>query len=70
MSSMTPTERPSVHIKLKPKGRKRFEFLTSKGGLNHLRIHAAMFTRERAEKLVTEIRAENGDEYEVKIEAF
>lgn len=35
--------RPSVHVKLRPKGRKRFEFLTSRGGLNHLRIHAAMF---------------------------
>lgn len=62
--------RPSVHIKLRPKGKKRFEFLSGSGGLNHLRIHAAMFTPERAAQVVSEIKAEHGDKYETKVEAF
>lgn len=60
------TER--VYIKVKPKGRKRFDFLTSKGGLNHLRVHASLFTPERAEQVMSEIRAEHGDEFELRTE--
>lgn len=70
MTTDNTTERPSVHVKLRPKGHKRYEFLTSRGGLNHLRIHAAMFTPARAEQVVSEIKAEHGDEYEARIEAF
>jgi len=36
-------------IKVRAKGKKRWAFLTSKGGTNYLRIHAAQFeTREKA----------------------
>lgn len=58
-----------VHIKVRPKDSKRFKFLTSNGGLNNLRIHASLFTPERAETVMSEIRAEHGDAYELKTEA-
>lgn len=61
------TTAPTVHIKVRPKGKKRFQFLTSGGGLNSLRIHAAIFTPERAAQVVSEIQAEHGDLYELAI---
>lgn len=61
------TETKSTHIKVRPKGKKRFQFLTSGGGLNSLRIHAAVFTPERAAQVAAEIRAEHGDLYELQV---
>ena len=48
-------------IKCRERGKLQFAFLTSKGALNRLRIHAARFTRENAEKLIAENQAENAE---------
>ncbi len=47
-------------IKLREKGRRRWEFLTSDGALNRLRIHAARFEDAgKAQKIIDENAADN-----------
>lgn len=49
-----------AYVKCREKGRKRFAFLTSNGGLNSLRVHAARFeTLAKAQALIDENTAEN-----------
>lgn len=54
------------HVKVRKVGKKRWGFLTSKSGVNYLRIHAAQFTEAGAIALVEENRADN-PEWEWKI---
>jgi hypothetical protein len=43
----------SYHVKVREPGAKRFYFLTSNGGMNALRIHAAIFaSAEKAQALI------------------
>jgi hypothetical protein len=50
----------AFHIKLRKVGGKSWKFLTSNGGLNSLRVHAAIFSDEaRAQQVVAEISADN-----------
>jgi hypothetical protein len=57
-----------VHIiKVRKKGDKQWSFLTSKGGTNRLRIHAACFqSKEKAQSVIDENAAEN-TEWEWKV---
>jgi hypothetical protein len=55
------------YIKLREKDKKRWAFLTSKGGLTYLTIHASRFeTKEAAERLIAENAADN-PEWEWKV---
>ena len=55
------------HVKCREVGKKKFLFLTSNGGLNNLRIHAATFaSREKAQALVDENAADN-PEWEFRV---
>jgi hypothetical protein len=54
-------------VKCREVGTKRYAFLTSTGGLNPLRIHAARFeTKEKAENFIAENAADN-PEYEFRV---
>jgi hypothetical protein len=58
-------------VKAKKVGTKRWAFLTSEGGTNHLRIHAAqILTKERAEQIAGEIAQENAGTWEAKVEVL
>ena len=46
-------------IKVRLRNTFRFKFLTSRGRANRLRIHAARFTDEAAEKALAELRPLN-----------
>lgn len=46
-------------VKVKTPDSKRYEFLTGKGGLTHLRVHAALSTPERCEQFAARIRQDN-----------
>lgn len=46
-------------VKVREKTAKAFWFLTPKGGMNRLRVHASQFTEEQANKAVEEINREN-----------
>lgn len=49
-----------VYIKCRKIGSKRFAFLTPRGGLNHLRIHASQFeSQDKAQSLIDENKADN-----------
>lgn len=49
-------------IRFRQKGRRSWRYLTSKGGGNRLRIHAARFdSREKAQAVIDESAAENAD---------
>lgn len=49
-------------IKVKKAGEKAWYFLTPKGGMNKLRIHAGQFaTAEKAQTLIDENAADNPD---------
>jgi len=52
-------------VKAREKGTKQFKFVTPKLGLTRLRVHAATFTKEGAERSVSEW-AEQDKEYEFK----
>lgn len=55
------------YVKCREKGKKRFAFLTSKGALNNLTIHAARFeSAEKAEALIAANAADN-PEWEFKV---
>lgn len=57
------------HIKLRKTGDKTFCFLSGKGGLNRLRIHAAQFRQESdAQSVLAQILEDNPD-YEGKVVA-
>lgn len=57
----------TAHIKLREKGKRQWAFLTSRGGTNYLRIHAARFeTVESAQKVIDENAADN-PEWEWKV---
>ncbi len=50
------------HVKVRKKGTKQFSFLSSGGTTNRLRVHALQFdTREKADTMVTHLRADNPD---------
>ena len=54
-------------IKVRMSGKKKWGFLTSKGGVTHLRIHAARWAaRDACEKLVADNAPDNPD-WEFKI---
>jgi len=56
------------HIKLREKGGRAYWFLSGRGGLNRLRIHAAIFTElERAKEVLAKILADN-DNLEGKVQ--
>lgn len=46
-------------VKVKFPDMGRFAFVTPRGGLIHLRVHAAQFERKRAERVAQEIRDSN-----------
>jgi hypothetical protein len=55
------------YVKCREVGKKQFLFLTSRGGLNRLRIHAARFeTKDKAQALIDENAADN-PEWEFKV---
>ncbi len=57
---------PLTHcVKAREKGKKSFKFITPKLGLNRLRIHAARFTKEGAEKSAAEWSTQD-ERYEFK----
>lgn len=57
----------STYVKCRMKGQKAWRFLTSRGGLNRLRIHAATFkSKEAAQALIDENAADN-PEWEWKV---
>jgi hypothetical protein len=59
---MTTTTIPPVYVKLREKGSKQWGFLSSKGGVTHLRIHAARFANaEKAQTLIDTNAADNPD---------
>lgn len=49
----------SHFVKVKSPESKRFTFLTPKGGVNNLRVHAGRWAQDAAERLVAEIKEEN-----------
>lgn len=54
-------------IKVRETGKKKWRFLTSKGGVTQLRIHAARWaTREPCERLIAENAPDNQD-WEFKV---
>jgi hypothetical protein len=55
-----------AHIKVRKRGERRFNFLTSKGGINHLRIHAAIFDDQKAVQFV-EANAPDNPDFEWRI---
>lgn len=57
MSGQSPV--PTHHVKVRQVGKQRWVFLTSRGGTNNLRIHAAQFTEDRAAQCVEDIHTEN-----------
>lgn len=50
---------PTHHVKVREKGTRSWSFLTSSGGTNRLRIHAAQFTAEQAARLIAENAGDN-----------
>jgi len=53
-------------IKVKAPDMKRWEFLTPRGSLTHLRLHAALATPERCAEFVAELRQDNpGVEFKI-----
>lgn len=42
----------TAYIKARKKGDKQWSFLTSKGGINKLRVHAAIFDDEAAQRII------------------
>ena len=48
-------------IKVKAPDMGRWEFLTPKGGLTHLRIHAALATPERCAEFMAQLQEDNPD---------
>lgn len=48
-------------IKVKAPDMGRWEFLTPKGGLTNLKLHAALATPERCETFKAELEADNPD---------
>lgn len=62
----TPTTAERTHyVKAREKGKRAWYFVTPRLGLNRLRIHASMFTREQAEQAAAEW-AKQDDRYEFK----
>jgi hypothetical protein len=58
----------AYNIKCKLKTEKRYAFLTSSGGCNHLRVHAARFeTKEKAQAVIDENAADN-PEWDFKVQ--
>lgn len=56
------TRRFGTHaVKVRLKDTKQFQFLTSDGGLNRLRIHAALSTPERCAEYAANILKDNPD---------
>ncbi len=54
-------------IKVRETGRKKWRFLTPKGGVTNLRVHASRWpAREPCERLIAEIAPDNPD-WEFKI---
>ncbi|WP_137114154.1 hypothetical protein [Mesorhizobium sp. GR13] len=54
-------------IKVREKGRKKWQFLTSRGGLTNLRVHAARWsTREPCDTLIADNAADN-PEWDFKV---
>lgn len=53
------------HVKCREKGKKTWKFMTPRGGLNSLRIHAAQFTEEKAKAFIEENTPDN-PEWEFK----
>lgn len=49
------------HIKVREKGKTRWAFLTARGTINYLRLHAAQFTEENANKVIQDNQADNPD---------
>ena len=58
---------PKFHIMVKPEGARTSSYLSSNGGIIRLKVHAAMYERERAEQVVREIQAEHGAKYALTI---
>ena len=64
------TEQELTHyVKARKRGAKGWYFLTSKLGLNRLRIHAGMYTKEQAEQSAAEF-AKQDESYEFKAVAM
>jgi len=58
-------------IKVKLKGGKAYYFLTPRGGLIRLRIHAALYTKEQGQQAAAVILADNAETVEaVKVVRF
>lgn len=58
---------PCTHlVKLRRVGDARWHFLTHRGGLNRLRVHAAQFDLVSAKRSVQDILLENEGEWEAK----
>lgn len=51
-------------VKVKMKDRRRWEFLTPKGGLTHLRVHAATADEDRCKAFAADIKESNPDTVE------
>lgn len=49
----------TYYVKVKAPDGKSWWFLTSNGGMDRKRIHAAQLTADKAEKVVREIETEN-----------
>ena len=55
------------HIKIREKGKKAWYFLTSRGGMNRLRVHAATFKDEAAAQAVIDENKADNPEFEWKV---
>lgn len=58
---------PLFLIKMRKRHTRVSYFLTTKGGLNRLRIHAAQMTRERVAQVMDELVKAHGEEYVVSM---
>jgi hypothetical protein len=58
-------------VKTRETGKKHWKFVTSKGGVNRLRIHAAQFNdKSKADALAVDINDNNRGEWEARVDIF
>lgn len=56
-----------VHVKVRERGDKRFKFLTSRGSLNSLRVHAASFESAEKAQAFIDANAPDNPEFEFRV---
>jgi hypothetical protein len=58
-------------VKAKEVSKKKWGFITPRGGINFLRIHASNFSdKAKADALAADINESNPNEWEAKVEVF